>query len=73
MANTSRIINPTAKYDVPIDGLACGESRSVDVAHSVEGHGVDRFKVALHTTRALLLRLTLDYNKNQRVEADIAI
>jgi len=63
------IIRPSAKYDMPIGNLREGETRSLPVSHYVEPHGVDRFKIALHTTRSLLLRLTLHYNKDQKAEA----
>jgi hypothetical protein len=62
-------IRPSAKYDMPIEDLREGETRSLPVSHYVEPHGVDRFKIALHTTRCLLLRLTLHYNKGQKTEA----
>jgi hypothetical protein len=63
------VIRPSAKYDMPIGNLRVGETRSLPVSHYVKPHAVDRFKIALHTTRSLLLRLTLHYNKNQKVEA----
>jgi hypothetical protein len=66
------IIRPSAKYEMPIDDLRQGKSKSISVSHLVKAHGADRFKIALHTTRALLLRLTLEYNKDQKVEATVA-
>src|SRR5262249_5014150 len=63
------LIEPSAKYDIPIGDLEEGQSRSIDVSHYLDPHGVDRFKVALHTTACLVLRLTLHYNRVQTVEA----
>jgi serine/threonine protein kinase len=61
------IIQPSATYDIPVATLEEGESRSIPVSHFVEPHGVDRFKIALHTTKHLVLRLSLDYNKGETV------
>jgi hypothetical protein len=67
------VIKPSAKYDIPIGDLKEGQSRSIPVSHFVELHGVDRFKVALHTTACLVLRLTLQYNRVQTIEALVGV
>jgi hypothetical protein len=61
-------IKPSAKYSIPMAKAKVGETQSIKVSHYVEAHGVDRIKIALHTTRNLALRLTLHYNKGQKVE-----
>jgi ankyrin repeat protein len=66
-------IRPSATYDVHVADLRKGQSGGIQVSHFVEPRGVDRFKIALHTTRDLVLRLTLDYNKGEKTEADVGV
>jgi serine/threonine protein kinase len=66
-------IEPSARYDMDIEDLRVGQSRSFPVSHCVEPHGVDRFTIAVHITDRALLHLTLHYNKGQRAEADVGI
>jgi TIR domain len=58
------ILEPTAKYSVPIAMLKAGESKSLTVSHVIPPHGADRFLVALDTTRVLQIRLTLGYDRH---------
>ena len=62
------VIKPSAKYSIPMGSAKVGETRSLTVSHYVKPHDVDRFKLALQTTRDMSLRLTLHYNKGQTVE-----
>jgi hypothetical protein len=61
------ILDPSAKYSIPVGHLNWGEANSLDVSHIIEPHGADRFRIAPQTTRVLYLRLTLEYNKNYSV------
>jgi hypothetical protein len=65
---SSPIIQPSGRYEMPIDDLQVGETRSLKVSHYVQAHGVDRFTINIDTVRNLVLRLTLHYNKGQKVE-----
>jgi hypothetical protein len=56
-------LRPSARYKIPVGHLSVGESNSLDVSHIIEPHKADRFLIALHTTRVLYLRLTLEYNR----------
>jgi transcriptional regulator with XRE-family HTH domain len=67
------IIEPSAKYEIPIGGLEEGQSQSIDVSHYVDPRGVDRFKIALHTEASLILRLTLQYNRVKTVEGLVGV
>lgn len=58
------ILEPTARYNLPIGDLMVGGSRSIDVAYVVKSHQADRFLINLGTTRLLKIRLNLTYNKN---------
>jgi hypothetical protein len=64
----SPIIQPSGRYEMPIDDLQVGATRSLNVSHYVQAHGVDRFTINIDTVRNLVLRLTLRYNKGQKVE-----
>jgi serine/threonine protein kinase len=67
------MIESSARYEIPIRELAAGQSRSIDVSHSLAPHGVDRFEITLHTPHYLVLRLTLHYNRVNLVEALIGV
>src|SRR5262249_45648985 len=67
------VIKPSAKYDIPIGDLREGQCRSIEVSHYLRRHRVDRFKIALHTTASLVLRLTLHYNRVQTVSALVGV
>jgi hypothetical protein len=64
-------IPTSGQYDVPIDGLRKGESRSISVSHYVDPHGVDRIAIHLQTHRTLRVLLTLHCNKNERAEVEV--
>lgn len=61
------ILNPTARYNIPVDGMKEGETRSLDVSHVIEAHKADRILIALDTTRVYTLKVTFHYNGDQTV------
>jgi len=61
------VLQPSAKYEIPIGSLAVGEATSLDVSHTIEPHRADRFLVALQSTRVVYVRLTFEYNKQYSV------
>lgn len=61
-AHLRGMLEVSARYDLPIDGLAVGESAALAVMHSIDPRRADRFQVALGTSRVLGLRVTLHYN-----------
>lgn len=56
------ILEPSAKYHIPVDGIPLGKSKSIDVAHVVPANSADRFLIALHTTTVYDLRVTFVYD-----------
>jgi hypothetical protein len=58
------ILNPTAKYHIPVDDIPVGKSKSLSVSHLVPARNADRFLIALETTSVYLLEVTLHYNKD---------
>jgi len=63
-------IEPSAKYDIPVDKLKLGERRKINISHCVPAHDVDRFQIDLHTRRMFAYRLTVYYNKNKVIYAE---
>lgn len=61
------VLQPTAHYKIPVDGLKEGESRSIRISHVIDAHKADRFLIALGTTMCYRLRVTLYYNKDDTV------
>jgi hypothetical protein len=61
------ILQPSARYELPIGDLREGQARSIHISHAVGANKADRFLVALDTTRILKVKLTLTYNRNQTV------
>ena len=61
------ILNPTARYKIPIDGTKKGETRSLDVSPVVDAHKADRILIALDTTMVYTLKVTFHYNGDQTV------
>jgi serine/threonine protein kinase len=66
-------IPTSAQYNIPIDDLREGESRSIAVSHYVDPHGVDKLEIDLQTHRILKVRLTLHCNKNEKAEMDVRL
>jgi serine/threonine protein kinase len=66
-------IRVSARYGLPIDALQVGQSHTIEVTHALAPHAVDRFTLALHTVRQLLLRVSLHYNRAQKVEARVGV
>lgn len=58
------ILEPTAKYSLPIANLRAGGSRILTVSYVIPPRGADRFLVALNTTRVLQIRLTLGHDRH---------
>lgn len=61
----SPILEPSAEYHIPVDDIAVGNTKSIDVSHVVHAHSADRFLIALETTNVYLLRVTLHYDKGR--------
>jgi hypothetical protein len=61
------ILNPTAKYHIPVNDIPLGESKSLSVSHLVPARSADRFLIALETTTVYVLEVTLHYNKDSSV------
>lgn len=64
---TAPILNPTATYKIPVDGMKEGETRTLSVSHVVNAHKADRFLIALGTTMIYTLEITLRYNQGEAV------
>ena len=67
------ILYPSAQYDLAIEDLTVGESKSIQVSYVIGVNKADRFLVDLHTTRALPVRLTITYNRNQTVSETVRL
>lgn len=61
------MLQPTAKYHIPVGDIPLGGSKSISVSHVVPARKADRFLIALETTTVYILELTLHYNRNQEV------
>lgn len=61
------ILEPTAKYHIPVDDIPVGDTKSISISHVVPARSADRFLVALDTTTVYTLEVTLYYNKDQKV------
>lgn len=61
------ILQPTAKYHIPVDDIPIGGAKGTAVSHVVKARSADRFLIALHTTAVYTLEMTLYYNKGQQV------
>jgi hypothetical protein len=61
------ILNPTAKYHIPVDDIPVGKSKSLSVSHLVPARSADRFLIALETTSVYVLDVTLHYNKDSLI------
>lgn len=61
------MLEPSARYSIPVQLLAVGEANSLDVSHVIGPHEADRFLIALDTTRVLQLRVILEYNKRYSI------
>jgi hypothetical protein len=51
-------LKASAQYNVPINDLRTGQSRSIPVSHYVDPHSVDKLVIDLQTPRFLKVRLT---------------
>ena len=60
------MLEPTAKYHIPVDGIPLGQSKSLSVSHVVRARSADRL-IALDSTTSYLLEVTLYCNRNQKV------
>jgi hypothetical protein len=65
------ILKPSAEYAIPVGSLVIGGSKEIEVSHVIEPHQADRFLIALDTTRILLVRMTLEYNKSHSVSENV--
>jgi len=66
-----RVLNPSAKYELPTAELNVNQSQSLDVSHIVEPHSADRFTISVQDNRAVFLRLTLQYDKRYSVSENV--
>jgi len=57
------VLQSSARYVLPISDIDLGEKCNLNVSHVIEPRHADRFLVALETSRVLLIRVTIDYNK----------
>lgn len=64
-------LHPSAQYNLPIEDLRVGDSKSIHVSHLIEANKADRFLVAFNNNRALKVKLTITYNRNQTVSETV--
>jgi hypothetical protein len=65
------ILEPSAAYRLPIGDLCLGDSKDLMVTHLLDAHRADRLLIDLETTRVVLVRLTLEYNKQYSVSENV--
>lgn len=70
---TTGLLLPTAYYNIPLNNLKVGQTRSIDASHVVAPNKSDRFLVNLDTTKSMKIELTLTYNKNQKISEHITL
>jgi len=67
------IINPSAIYEISIDDLNIGETKSLNVSHLIKPKDAERILISLNTTRNVDLELSIQYNEGNELKKYISL